>query len=68
MIPWLVLKTFKDIPYNTVKQFVPFFCDKPLSEISTKSSKKLVFLLCDTVKRLTDDIKILKAQLEELKK
>ena len=62
------MKTFKDIPWSIVKQFVPFFCDKPLGEISTKSSKKIVFLLCDTVKRLTDDIKVLKAELEEAKK
>lgn len=58
------MKTFKDIPYSTVKSFVPFFCDEPLGEISTKNSKKLVFLLCDTVKRLTNDVKLLKKQLE----
>jgi len=59
------MKTFKDISYSSVKQFVPFFCDETLGELSTKNSKKLVFLLCDTVKRLADDIKKLKAELEE---
>lgn len=62
------MKTFKDIPWSVVRQFVPFFCDKPLNDISTKNSKKLVFLLCDTVKRLTDDIKALKSELTELRK
>jgi len=62
------MKTFKDIPWSVVKQFVPFFCKEPLNDISTKNSKKLVFLLCDTVKRLTDDIKALQAELAELKK
>lgn len=61
------MKTFKDIPYSSVKRFVPFFCDEPLGEISTKNSKKLVFLLCDTVKRLTDDIKKLQEELKEPK-
>lgn len=59
------MKTFKDIPWSAIKRFVPFFCNEPLGEISTKNSKKLVFLLCDTVKRLTDDIKVLKAENEE---
>jgi len=56
------VKSFKDIPWRIVKQFVPFFCNESLGELSTKNSKKLVFLLCDTVKRLTEDIKKLKAE------
>ena len=54
------IKSFKDISYNKIKDFVPFFCDTPLRELSTKNSKKLVFILCDTVRRLAADVKQLK--------
>lgn len=61
------MDSWKSIPYNKIQDFKPFFSDETLRTISTKNSKKLVFLLCDTVKRLTDDIKALQAQLQEKK-
>lgn len=54
------MKTFKDIPYGTVERAVPFFYDKPIGTLSKRDSHRMIFMLCDTVKRLSDDIQVLK--------
>jgi len=56
------MKTFKDIPYGTVEKAVPFFYDKPIGSLSKRDSHRMIFMLCDTVRRLTEDIKVLKAE------
>lgn len=55
------MESYKEIPYEKIKNFKPFFTNQPLGEISKKDLCRLIFLLCDTTKRLTDDIRKLKS-------
>ena len=61
------MKSFKDIPYGTVEKAIPFFYKNPIGSLSKRDSHRLVFILCDTVKKLADDVKALKAELVERK-
>ena len=55
------MESFHEIPYGKIKDFKPFFTNELLCNMSKKDSHRLIFLLCDTIKRLADDVKKLKA-------
>lgn len=54
------MKSYKEIPYEKIKHFKPFFTEQTLDKISAKDKCRLIFLLCDTVKRMSADIQKLK--------
>jgi len=56
------MKTFKDIPYGTVEKAIPFFYNDPIGSLSKRDSHRMIFMLCDTVRRLTEDINALKEE------
>ena len=61
------MKTFKDIQYGVVEKAIPFFYDKPIGTLSKRDAHRMIFILCDTVRRLTEDVKAYKAELDEKK-